>query len=136
MKWLFREPPHDPRLSAALRQLERGSRREGAELRQRILTAAMPQLSAMRSSQARWWEWISRWMPVAVPLGLAASLLAGLILPETEEITPTSSYSAELVADSTLLAAAYSEGSGASQLAAHLVAPGEADWLLEEAVTQ
>jgi hypothetical protein len=137
MKWLFREPARDPRLGAALRQLERGSGRDDTELRQGIVTAARPQLDALRSRQPRWWEWISRWMPVAVPLGLAASLLAGLILPGTEEITPSSSlYSAEPVADSTLLSAAYSEGPTGSQLAANLVAPGEGDWLLEEAVTQ
>jgi hypothetical protein len=136
MKWLFRDPAPDPRLGAAMRQVERRSRRDDTELRERILAAATPQLSALRSRQPRWWEWISRWMPVAVPLGLAALLIAGLILPKTEELTPRSSYSAEFVADSTLLSAAYSEGAGGSQLAAHLVAPGEGDWLLEEAVTQ
>ena len=136
MKWLFREPSRDPRFGAALRQLDRGSRRDDTELRRRILTAATLRLSGLRSRQPRWWEWISRWMPVAVPLGIAASLVVGLILPHTEEITSASSYSAELVADSTLLTAAYSEGSAGSQLAAHLVAPGGGEWLLEEAVAQ
>jgi hypothetical protein len=136
MNWLFGEPSRDPRLGAALRQLEAGSQRDDTQLRQQILAAAAPQLTELRSGQPPWWEWISRWVSVAVPLGLAASLVAGLILPQAEELTPASSYSAELVSDSTLLTAAYSESPGGSQLAAHLVAPGEGDWLLEEAVTQ
>ena len=136
MKWLFQEPRRDPKLGDALRRLERPSRQDDAELRQRIVAAATPQLSGLRSPGRHWWEWVTRWMPVAIPLGLAASLAAGLILPAVEEVSPTTDYAVETSADSTLLAAAYSEESDAGQLAAHLVAPESGDWLFEQAVAQ
>ena len=136
MKWLFQEPRRDPKLGDALRRLERPSRQDDAELRQRIVAAATPQLSGLRTPGRHWWEWVTRWMPVAIPLGLAASLAAGLILPAVEEVSPTTDYAMETSADSTLLAAAYSEESDAGQLAAHVVAPESGDWLFEQAVAQ
>jgi hypothetical protein len=136
MSWLFRDPSPDPELGSALRQLERASSRDDAELRQRILVAAAPGLAARRSTAPLWWEWISRWMPIAVPVGIAASLAAGLLVPEAGQVSSPSSYSAEFAADSALVIAAFSDGPVASQWAAHLVAPETGDWLLEEAVTQ
>jgi hypothetical protein len=136
MKWLFQEPRRDPELGDALRRLERPSRQEDSDLRQRIVAAATPQLSGLRSPGRRWWEWVSRWMPVAIPLGLAASLAAGLILPAAEEVSPTTGYASETSADSTLLAAAYSEEADAGQLASHVVVPEGGDWLFEQAVAR
>jgi hypothetical protein len=136
MNWLFQEPRRDPKLGAALRQLERASRQDDADLHQRIVAAATPQLNALGSPGRQWWEWVTRWMPVAIPVGLAASLAAGLILPEAEEVSPITEYTTETSADSTLLAAAYLEGSDAGRLAAHLVAPENGDWLFEQAVAQ
>jgi hypothetical protein len=135
MNWLFQNPRRDPELGDALRKLEQPSRQDDADLRQRILAAATPQLSALRSPGRHWWEWVTRWMPVAIPLGLAASLAAGLILPADEEVSPTTEYATE-ISDSTLLAAAYSEESDAGQMAAHVVAPESGDWLFEQAVAQ
>ena len=43
MKWLFQEPRRDPELGDALRRLERPSRRDDSDLRQRIVAAATPQ---------------------------------------------------------------------------------------------
>ena len=136
MSWLIREPQHDPQLAAALRQMEGHSPLPDAEpLRQRIMADARPRLSAFRSVPPRWWEWISRWMPMAVPVGLAASLAAALLVPAGGEIT-TPRYTADAGADSTLMIAAFSEGSAGGQLTAHLVAPESGDWLLEQAVIQ
>ena len=136
MIWLFREPQQDPELGSALRQLEGASPRDLASLQQQIVAAATPQLAALRSRSPRWWEWISRWMPVAVPVGIAASIAAGLLLPEIVEPGLESSYSSEVGADSTLFIAAYSEGRTGSQLAGSLVAPESGDWLLQEALSQ
>jgi hypothetical protein len=137
MNWLFREPPHDPNLRKALREAEAGSPRgENDALRRRILAAARPTLTRLQSPAPRWWDWISRWMPVALPVGLAASLAAGLLLPAGGEITTLAGYNADVSADSTLVVAAFSEGSFGGQLAAHLVAPESGDWLFEQAVTQ
>jgi hypothetical protein len=135
MRWLFHDPKRDPRLGAELRELEATSPRSDSELHQRILAAAAPRLTGLRSGSPHWWEWILRWMPVAVPLGLAASLAAGMILPQAEDSIPAG-YSTEVAPDSTLIEAAYSEDPAGNQLSAHVVAPEGADWLLEEAVVQ
>jgi hypothetical protein len=135
MNWLFREPRPDPRLGQALRRLEAGSALDDAQLHQRILAAAAPTLGTLRAPAPRWWEWISRWMPIALPVGLAASLAAGLLVPEPEDVASVSGYSSELGADSTLFLAAYSEQPAGGQLAAFLVSPQSGD-LFEEAVTQ
>jgi hypothetical protein len=137
MSWLFREPPHDRKLGAALRQIEAAVPLGDSEpLRQRIGAAARPKLAELRSPAPRWWEWISRWMPVAVPVGLAASLAAGMLLPASGEITTLSGYTADAGADSTLMIAAFSEAGVGGQLAAHLVAPETGDWLFEQALSQ
>jgi hypothetical protein len=137
MSWLFREPPHDPALAAALRGLEAESPSGDADfLRRRIMSAAAPKLRQLRSPAPRWWEWISRWMPVALPVGLAVSLAAGLLLPSSGDLANVASSSSDAGADSTLVIAAFSEASAGGELAAHLVAPASGDWLFEQAVSQ
>jgi anti-sigma factor RsiW len=136
MSWLFQEPRRDPQLGEALRQLENLSQVDDAELRQRIMAAAAPRLVSLRSPAPRWWEWVSRWMPVAVPVGLAASLVAGLLLPPAEGLVSSESYTAEAGADSALVIAAFSEAPAGGQLTGYLVTPEGGDWLLEQAVTQ
>lgn len=136
MNWLFQEPRRDPRLGEALGQLENSSQVDDAELRQRIMLAAVPRLQSLRSPAPRWWEWISRWMPIAVPVGLAACFAAGLLLPGAEELVSPESYTAEAAADSALVIAAFSEAPAGGQLAGYLVTPEGGDWLLEQAVTQ
>jgi hypothetical protein len=136
MKWLFREPPRDPRLGEALRNQQTGSQIPDAELHRRIVAAAQPRLQQLRTSGPRWWEWITRWVPVAVPIGLAASLAGALLLPGTVDLTNPTSSIAEAGADSTLVIAAFSEAATGSELAAHLVAPATNEWLFEEAVSR
>jgi hypothetical protein len=85
---------------------------------------------------ARWWEWLSRWVRVAVPVGLAASIAAGLFLPSRSEMTLLGRSTSETGADTTLMAAAFSEPAARGQLASHLIAPEGNDWLLEQALTQ
>lgn len=137
MNWLFREPSHDPALGAALRGLE--ARSPGGDddvLRRRIISAAAPKLRQLRSPAPRWWEWISHWMPVALPVGLVVSLATGLLLPSAGDLVNVASSGAEAGADSTLVIAAFSETSAGGELAAHLVAPASGDWLFEQAVSQ
>jgi hypothetical protein len=134
MNWLFQEPRPDPRLGEALRRLDSASGADDAQLRQRIVQAAEPTLTSLRAPTPRWWEWISRWVPIAVPVGLAASLVAGFLVPEAEEFS-AQGYSSEAGADSTLVLAAFSPTPEGDQLAAYLVAPQTGD-LFEEAVTQ
>ena len=136
MKWLFREPTRDPTLGAALRSLDHSAPAGDAELlRQRIITAAGPALSKLRSAPS-WWEWIPRWVPIAVPAGLAAMVAAGLLLPSSSDRVSAAVSSANAGADSTLVIAAYSEADSAGEVAGHLVTPGEGDWLFQEAVSR
>lgn len=136
MNWL-REPDRDPRLGAALRQIDpTPDAGRAEELRRRIMARARPRLAELDFPAARWWEWLSRWVRIAVPVGLAASLAAGLLLPGSGEMASLSSYTTETGADSTLIVAAFSEPSARGQLAAHLIAPEGNDWLLEQALTR
>jgi hypothetical protein len=71
---------------------------------------------------------------VAVPAGLAASLGAALLLQGATS-SALDNANADVGADSTLVAAAFSEP-GNSDVADYLIAPGGNDWLLEQAVIQ
>ena len=135
MNPLFRNPQHDGELGAVLRQVEPGVSVDSEPLRQRILAAAHPKLAELRSPAPRWWEWISRRVPVAVSMTLAAALATGLLVPGVTDLTIETA-AAEVGADSTLVIAAFSEGSAGGQLAASLVAPESGDWLLQQAVGQ
>lgn len=134
VSWLFREPERDPRLGQALRQLE-ATPGDAERLRRRITAAARARLGTVRAPAPPWWEWIDRWIPVAVPVGLAVSVAGALLLPSSSELSVSRSASAELVADSALVTAAFSDQLG-GELAAGLIAPGGDEWLLEQAVTQ
>jgi len=137
MKWLFTDPQRDPQLAAALRRLEAEAGSPDLDrLHQRIVLAARHRRPGQRSASVRWWEWVDHWIPVAVPLGVAASLVAAVLLPVSEELTVASAYAAEAPADSALVTAAFSDQSSGGQIAAHLIAPQEGEWILEEAVNQ
>jgi hypothetical protein len=137
MKWVFREPTRDPTLGAALRSLDHPVRLDDADLlRQRIVAAAAPALSKRRSPAPTWWEWIPRWMPIAVPVGLAAMVTAGLLLPSSGDPVSAAVSSGNAGADSALVIAAYAEADSTGEVAGHLVAPGEGDWLFQEAVSR
>jgi hypothetical protein len=134
MKWLFREPLPDAELGAALRRAENQSQQSDMEnLRHRILAAAAPKLAELRSPAPQWWDWISRWMPVAVPVGLSAALAAGLLVSGAPDLT---TLTADGGADSTLVTAAFAEAPAGGELAASFIAPGTSDWLWQEAVAQ
>ena len=140
MKWFLGKPSRDSHLGEALRRLEPAPRNDEA-LRRRIVLAAQTRLAelsalAARSQNPRWWEWLDRWIPVAVPVGLAASVAAALLLPAGNDSTLATNTPVEVVAESTLVAAAYSEELGAEQVAAGLIAPQGGEWLFEEAVIQ
>lgn len=137
MNWLLREPDRDPKLAAALRPLDSApDPAEGEDLRRRIMSQARPRLAELTLPAARWWEWLSRWVRIAVPVGLAASIAAGLFLPGRGEMTLSGSSTTEMGADSTLMVAAFAEPAARGQLASHLIAPEGNDWLLEQALTQ
>jgi hypothetical protein len=137
MNGLFQEPKRDRVLGEALRQIESGAGLADAEiLRRRIVAAARSRLAELARPAPRWWEMISGWSRVAVPVGLAASLAAGLLVQGSVTGADSALSAGELGADSTLVIAAFSEPSSGRLLTAHLIAPEGSDWLLEQAVTQ
>ena len=134
MSWLFQEPPPDPKLGALLRSVENETRSGDLEpLRQRILAAARPKLAELRSPAPHWWDWLSRWMPVAVPVGLAAVFAAVLALPGAPELSGNNG-TTEVASDSSLVMAAFAEPPAGGQLAASLIAPEGTEWLWQAAV--
>lgn len=136
MNWLFREPRRNPELGAALSRMEGDAPQDAEVLRQRIMAAARPRLAQLRAPSLRWWEWITHWMPVAVPVGLAALVAGALLVPGGNSLANLSAYSAEASSDSTLVLAAYSEPGTASQLTTHIIAPENPNWLLQQAFSQ
>jgi hypothetical protein len=135
MSLWFREPERDPALARALRQLEAAAEPANSEaLSRRILAAARPRLARVGCPVPRWWEWVSGWIRVAVPVGLAASLAAGLLL--RDGVGDTADDGSELGSDSTLVLAAFSEPEAGSALTGYLIAPEATDWLMEQAVDQ
>jgi hypothetical protein len=137
MNNVFREPSRDPLLGNALREIE-GSMdiRDPQGLRERILAAARLRLAEIGSRGPRWWELLSTWSRIAVPIGLAASLAAGLLLQHGSAETLLQPNSGEMGSDSTLVLAALSEPAAGILFTSHLIAPEGDDWLLRQAVAQ
>lgn len=134
MKWLWGKPVRNPQLADALRQLETGAVGGDEVLRHRIMAAARPRLARMGGPAPHWWEWLDRWMPVALPVGVTASVVAALLLSGTGDIAESGSYTVEVFPESTLVTAAYSDEVGGEQVAAGLIVPQGGEWLFEQAV--
>lgn len=123
MSFLFREPERDPNLGNELRKLEVGTRSlaDDEVLRRRILSAARLHLARLRAGSPQWWEYLTGWGRVTVPVALAASLAAALLIPG--RTTSSAGDASEMSADSTLVTAAFS-------------GPSANDWLLEQVIGQ
>jgi hypothetical protein len=133
VNWLFREPRRDPELARALRRLEPASDRSLEEsLRLRILEATRARSARLKAVTPPWWEWISSWIPVAVPIGLTACLAAALLLPGEADLVGAGE-SAETGADSAMVLATFSDPGFGSEVTARLIAPEGDDWLLAQA---
>jgi hypothetical protein len=127
---LFGKPGRDPRIGEALRRRGLVTPKVGDdELRARIMRAARPELARMAQGRS-WWEWTAAWSRVAVPVGLAASLAAGMLLARTG--TGTTSGDTE---SSVMLSAAAGTGGGA-ELGDQFVAQPNDSWLLTQALGQ
>lgn len=135
MSPLFREPSRDRELAAALRRAELEPEADDEAVHRRIVAAAAPRLAGLRRALpgASWWEWISAWTKVAVPVTVAAGVAAALLVPGAGAgnaglgATTTD-------ADSTIMAAVFAEPARGGAVAAHLIAPADHDWLLAEVI--
>jgi hypothetical protein len=134
VNWLFREPRRDPELAAVLRRIEPASDRSLEEaLRLRILEAARARAARLKAATPPWWEWISAWIPVAVPVGLTACLAAALLLPGEGDLVGAGESAAETGADSAMVLATFTDPGFGNQVTARLIAPEGDDWLLAQA---
>ncbi|HEU4630198.1 MAG TPA: hypothetical protein VFS08_10675 [Gemmatimonadaceae bacterium] len=76
------EPRRDARLASALRHaawMERDDPAALDALRERIVAAAARPLARRRAAAPAWWEWTAGWARTAIPLGLAAAALLGVV---------------------------------------------------------
>jgi hypothetical protein len=80
---LERDPVRDDELAAALRAIEATPQRDDAPLRDAIVAAAGPRLAGLRATAVPWWSWAGRWGRIGVPVGLAASLAASLLVVQS-----------------------------------------------------
>jgi hypothetical protein len=126
----FGEPKPDPRIGAALRRREPIAASVADDgLRARIVRAARPELARMAEGRS-WWEWTAAWSRVAVPVGLAASLAAGVLLARAGGETTSGE-----TASSVMLSAAAGTAGGA-ELGDQFVAQANDSWLLTQALDQ
>ena len=134
MNWLLPQPDRDPELAAALRLIEPVPDRSAEEaLRRRILEAARARPAGLNAVSPRWWEWISTWKPVAVPMGVMACLVAALLLPGKGDLVVTAEDALETDVDSAMVLATFSDPGFGNQVTTGLIAPQGRDWLLTQA---
>lgn len=125
---LHSEPGRDERIGEALRASDPAAAvsHSGGDdaVALRIVQAAAPQLSRLRTVRRPWWEWTAEWARIAVPVGLAATIVAGaLLLTADEPVDPVALGESALVLD---------DGAGGSGLAAELVPAVSDEWLLAQ----
>jgi hypothetical protein len=132
--FLYRGPNRDPRLTAALRHLEEPiSQAEADRLRAAILAAAKPTLLAIRERNTPWWEWASRWRRVVVPLGVAASLAAGVLVARSD-LGRAVLADAAAASDHAMVLSAATMATGAELVTSELVLPMSRDALMGSAI--
>jgi hypothetical protein len=130
-----REPERDPQLARALRQADAGRSDEELErLRRRVMAAAREQLAGLAAARQPWWAWAAGWGRVAVPIGLAASLAAGVVLARST--LSDSTVVAEVESESSLVLREVALASGSDVVTSQLALPSSQDALLDAAITR
>lgn len=135
---MFDDPERDPRLADALRGTPTPSSSLGDDqLRSRIMAAARVRVAQLRSRQRPWWEWTAAWARVAVPVGLAASLAAGVLLVQNPtSIESITSVAADTVTASGVILSAAAGTTASPQVGDELVAQASDDWLLTQVMSR
>jgi hypothetical protein len=144
--FLDRDPPRDPDVRDAVRLAGTPVLSQGAPtseawnadaVRATIIERAEPLLARLRRSAPRggaWWEWTARWSRAAIPMAIAAGVIAlaaasVLTLPANDDVPPRRS---PIVA----FAAVASPARSGAQLIDSLVGPATHEWILTAAVAQ
>jgi hypothetical protein len=81
----------------------------------------------MRRAPKPWWEWTASWARIAVPVGVAASLAAGVLLGRADP-------GGDPALTESALVLGLEDGSGGTALAAELLPQATDEWLLTEAL--
>jgi len=133
------DPERDPRLADALRRtpLSNASLSDD-QLRSRIIVAGRTRLAQLRARQRPWWEWTAAWARVAVPVGLAASLAAGVLLVQSANSVESASSvaAADTVTASGVILSAAAGNAASPQVGDELVAQASDDWLLTQVMSR
>lgn len=125
---IHREPERDPRIAGELQRVA-GRDVNGDELLvRRIVAAAQPRLSAMREVSRPWWEWTASWARYAVPAGLAACLVGGVLAVRASDLPGGDAAITERA-----LVLGGGDASNGATLAAELLPQPTAEWLITEA---
>jgi hypothetical protein len=137
------EPHPDPLTGGRLRALEDPRPRSEADWRRlaaRIGRAARTRLAALRR-EPTWWEEMAGWTDLAVPVGLAAAIMALVFIARVGS-APIATVEARAVAaaDSsapvTGFLSALTQGQDEPAVAYAAVGPLSTDWFLQTAVGQ
>lgn len=129
----------DAEIGRALRAVEAAAH-DGSDddvLAARIVQAARPRLAELRRGSRPWWEWTAGWARIAVPVGIAASVIAG-VLALTNDVDPAlaSDRAEAVVVLDSLAERAVVLGFGAppeeGEPAGELIAQATDAWLLAE----
>ncbi|HEY7634802.1 MAG TPA: hypothetical protein VH763_04620 [Gemmatimonadales bacterium] len=134
---MLADPERDPRLAEALLQTQVPcpSLTED-QLRFSILDAGRSRLAQLRARQRPWWEWTAGWARVAVPVGLAASLAAGVLLVRNPSVVQSAASAADSVTASGVMLSAAAGTTGSPQVGDELVAEASDDWLLTQVMSR
>jgi anti-sigma factor RsiW len=135
---MFDDPERDPRLADALRGMPTPSASLGDDqVHSRIMAVARPRLAQLRTRQRPWWEWTASWARVAVPVGLAASLAAGVLLVQsTTSVGSITGVATDTVTASGVILSAAAGTTGSPQVGDELVAQASDDWLLTQVMSR
>lgn len=124
----------DPELARRLAALDAPPSADAvAALRARIRAAAEPQLLARRGviplRRPSWWDVTSSFGRVAIPLSVAAALLAMLVLRALPQVTTTDESSTMAMA-STMSTSIVTDSMSSPEIADELLMPADADAVL------
>jgi hypothetical protein len=132
------EPQRDQRLGEMLARVAGPTPAAGTEerLHARIMLAAGPQLSRRREPDLAWWEYTAGWARAAIPLALAAGIVA-LFAAQQGSVDWSLVSQASVPVPGTAASAVVSAATVAqqsTQVVDQLIGPATREWVLSSAM--
>jgi hypothetical protein len=132
------EPQRDPRLGEVLARVAGPTPAASAEerLHARIMAAAEPRLARRREPELAWWEYTAGWARAAIPIALAAGIVALFVAQQgTVDWSLVSQASVPVpgtAASAVVSAATVAQQS--TQVVDQLIGPATREWVLSSAM--